>query len=109
MRLKVEGENGEIAHSELTYGDGLIMVGGPGRFPFRRSPTSVGGGNTQSLLVYVQDVEAHCARARAAGAKIVEEPETHDYGEGHWADRIYEAEDPEGHYWWFAERVPNPA
>jgi uncharacterized glyoxalase superfamily protein PhnB len=53
----------------------------------------------------VDDVDAHCERARAAGATILSEPTVSDYGEEHWADRGYEAEDPEGHRWWFAQRV----
>jgi uncharacterized glyoxalase superfamily protein PhnB len=109
VRLKVEGENGSIEHSELTFGDGVVMVGGAKpRFPNRRSPRAVGGGNTQNLAVYVDDVVAHCARARAAGAKVVSEPSTVDYGEEYWEDRSYEAEDLEGHHWWFMQRLRSP-
>jgi uncharacterized glyoxalase superfamily protein PhnB len=114
IRLKVEGDGGRIEHSELEYGDGLVMVGeespGPAaRFGTERlSPLSVGGANTQSLMVYVDDVDAHCARARAAGAKIVDEPAVHDYGDGYWADRSYGAKDPEGHLWWFTQRIRDP-
>jgi uncharacterized glyoxalase superfamily protein PhnB len=111
VRLKVEGEGGRIEHSELTFGgDGLIMVGSSGgerRQPPMpcRSPRSVGGANTQSLCVYLEDVDAHCARARAAGARILEEPKTSDYGDEYWADRGYRVEDLEGHHWWFVQRV----
>jgi uncharacterized glyoxalase superfamily protein PhnB len=107
VRLKVEGEPGQILHSELMIGDGLIMVGDSKKAPGRVSPRSIGGGNTQSIMVHVEDVEAHCKRARGAGAKILKEPETHDYGEDYWADRSYEAEDPEGHRWWISQRVRN--
>jgi uncharacterized glyoxalase superfamily protein PhnB len=58
--------------------------------------------------VFVDDADAHCARARAAGAKIIDEPETHDYGEEYWTDRTYRAEDLEGHNWWFYHRVREP-
>ncbi len=105
IRLKVEGENGDIAHSELVIGDGLIMVGSSKKMPGRKSPRAIGGGNTQSLMVYVEDVDKHIARARAAGAKILAEPKVSDYGEDYWADRSYEAEDPEGHRWWFSQRL----
>ena len=114
VRLKVEGDGGRIEHSELTFGAGLIMVGQEGPSPgrphlaFLRSPKSIGGYNTQALMVYVDDVEAHCQRARTAGATISSEPAVHDYGEDHWADRSYGATDPEGHHWWFTERVRNP-
>jgi uncharacterized glyoxalase superfamily protein PhnB len=112
VRLRIEGEGGRIEHSELTFGDdGLIMVGSAGGKADRavplpcKSPKSLGGGMTQALCICVDDVDAHAARARAAGAKIVEGPETHDYGEDYWSDRSYRAVDPEGHHWWFMQRV----
>jgi len=115
IRLKVEGDEGRVEHSELTYGDdGLIMVSsekqgyGNERGAPLRSPASVNGANTQSLMVYVDDVEAHCAQARAAGATIVNELADHDYGEEYWTDRSYGAADPEGHMWWFSQRMRDP-
>jgi uncharacterized glyoxalase superfamily protein PhnB len=111
VRLKVQGDDGRIAHSELVFGDGVIMVGDGSAHPdwvFRKSPKALGGACTQSLMVYVDDVDAHCARARAAGAKIFMEPDLHDYGDDHWADRSYGAVDPEGHHWWFTQRVRDP-
>lgn len=112
VRLKVPHEDGGIAHSELTYGDGVIMVGQERNDPRHlqwgvpnRSPLSVGNANTQALMVYVDDVDAHCERARKAGARIAEEPALHDYGEEYWADRSYGAVDPEGHMWWFTQRL----
>ncbi len=112
VRLRVEGEAGVIEHSELVYGEALIMVGQaghtkPGResWPQFVSPQSVGGGNTQCLLMFVDDVDAHCEHARAAGATIVDEPKVHDYGEDYWADRSYGASDIEGHLWWFTQRL----
>jgi uncharacterized glyoxalase superfamily protein PhnB len=112
IRLKVEGEGGRIEHSELTYGEGVIMVGqerlGDPRFGIDlKSPLSAGC-NTQSLMIYVDDVEAHCARARAAGATITDEPSVHDYGEDYWSDRSYGAQDPERHLWWFTQRLRGP-
>jgi uncharacterized glyoxalase superfamily protein PhnB len=115
VRLKVEGEGGRIEHSELTLGDGVIMVAQErGKSDDRswrtqlRSPASLGGANTQTLMAYVDDAEAHCSKARASGARIAEEPATHDYGEDHWADRSYGAFDIEGHFWWFTQRLRNP-
>jgi uncharacterized glyoxalase superfamily protein PhnB len=114
IRLKVEGEGGRIEHSELAYGEGLIMVGQQSVSAekedrgFSKSPLSVGGANTQNIFIYVDDVEAHCARARAAGAVIVTEPKTSDYGEDYWTDRSYQARDFEGHHWWFAQRLRDP-
>jgi uncharacterized glyoxalase superfamily protein PhnB len=114
VRLKVEGDRGRIEHSELTYGDGLIMVAQEttdSPRPWKRvmrSPKSLDGATTQSLMLFVDDADAHCARARAHGAKIVEEPATHDYGADYWADRSYAALDPEGHLWWITQRLRNP-
>jgi len=111
VRLKIEGEGGRIEHSELTFNGGLIMVGSAGGKSERpvplpcTSPRALGGANTQALCVCVDDVDAHCARARAAGAEIVEGPTTNDYGPDYWADRTYRAIDLEGHHWWFMQRV----
>jgi uncharacterized glyoxalase superfamily protein PhnB len=111
LRLKVEGDGGRIEHSELEYGEAVIMVGeeeaadAPPRFRQRfMSPLSAGG-NTQGLMLYVDDVDAHCAQARAQGAVIVDEPKVHDYGEDYWADRSYGALDGDGHLWWFSQRL----
>ncbi|HUB08623.1 MAG TPA: VOC family protein [Myxococcales bacterium] len=103
-------ENGVVVHSQLVLPGGLVMVGGtvsagdPDQ-KWRRSPKQLGGANTQALFIYVDDADAHCKQARAAGAKIVREPTTVDYGKDWWSDRGYEAEDPEGHHWHFAHRV----
>lgn len=111
VRLKVEGDAGRVEHSELLLGEGLVMAGQSGRSTddpkrsFRASPRTVGAANTQSLMLFVDDVDSHCARARAAGADIVAEPENHDYGADYWTDRSYEAVDPEGHHWWFTQRL----
>jgi uncharacterized glyoxalase superfamily protein PhnB len=109
VRLKIEGDNGRIEHSELVFGEGLIMVGEPKeKFPQVRAPSQIGGLNTQNMLVYVDDIEAHCKRAREAGAKIISEPTTTDYGEDYWSDRGYECEDIGGHRWWFSQRLSGP-
>jgi uncharacterized glyoxalase superfamily protein PhnB len=114
VRIKVEGDNGRIEHSELVFGDGLIMVASENPRSSQdgqrvlRSPKSLGGASTQSVMVFVDDAEAHCLRARAAGATIFDEPKVHDYGEDYWADKSYGATDPEGHHWWFTQRVRDP-
>ena len=109
-RMKVDGAEGQIVHSELVLDGGVIMVAGTKsahrpEVTYTRSPRQLGGANTQTMMVYVDDADAHCAHARAAGATIVHEPQTTDYGEGYWADRSYQAMDPEGHNWWFAQRI----
>jgi uncharacterized glyoxalase superfamily protein PhnB len=111
LRLKVPGEDGRVKHSELTYLGGVVMVADDGgaTLPGRRAPASVAGANTQNMFVYVDDIEAHCARARASGATIAVEPEVSDYGEDYWADKGYECIDPGGHHWWFAQRLRDGA
>jgi uncharacterized glyoxalase superfamily protein PhnB len=90
---RIEHE-GVVAHAELDVGDGSrIFLGGPGGD--YRNPKAVG--RTSLVYVYVEDVDAHHARAKDAGAEIVEEPHDEPYG-----DRRYAAEDPEGHVWYFA-------
>lgn len=113
VRLKVEGDDGSILHAELVFGEGVIMLGGADKkyrpeYAYRQSPREIGGANTQNMMVYVDDVEAHCRRAREAGAKIVSEPTTTDYGKEYWSDRGYEAEDLDGHHWWFNQRLRDP-
>jgi uncharacterized glyoxalase superfamily protein PhnB len=89
--------DGRVRHAELALGDGTVYLGQPeGDF---QSPKRLGS-RTVLVHVYVDDVDAHSARARAAGADIVEEPADQGYGE-----RRYAAEDPEGHVWYFARRA----
>ena len=93
-KRRVEGPDGAVAHAEMDVGDGSrVFLGGPG--DDYRSPKEVG--LTSLVYVYVEDVDAHHARAAAAGAEIAEEPHDEPYGE-----RRYAAEDPEGHCWYFA-------
>lgn len=113
VRLKVDGPNGRVEHSELVFGGGLIMVGGVGpdyqdKADYRAAPPMVGGRCTQNLMVYVDDVDAHCARARAAGAVIDKELTNTDYGPEYWEDRGYACTDPGGHHWWFYQRLRDP-
>ncbi len=111
VQLKIEDSGGRIVHSELTFGGGVIMVAGDAKSSghqggtYRQSPRSLGGANTQNMMTYVDDVDAHCARARSAGAEIVSEPKDTDYGDEYWQDRGYEAVDLEGHHWWFYQRL----
>jgi len=104
------GDDGLLAHGELSTGDGLIMLATPtpeyespkhhrvGCEPARRwsrVPWVIDG-----VLVYVDNVDEHYERATRAGAVILSEP---DDGEG---GRRYRAEDLEGHRWMFMERTP---
>jgi uncharacterized glyoxalase superfamily protein PhnB len=64
-------------------------------------PRAIGGRETQCPCVIVEDCEAHYARARAAGAEIVDALETKDYG-----GAGYSCRDLEGHLWWFGSYDP---
>jgi Glyoxalase-like domain len=72
---------------QLSYGSGsLVLVDG--------------GGAPATVMVRIEDVDAHCARARAVGARIVSEPADEPYGE-----RQYTAVDPAGHTWTFSQTI----
>ena len=66
------------------------------------------GGPTVGLYLIVENVDAHAARARAAGAEIFREPVSNDYGGEYAMDRSYGARDPDGHLWFFMQRLRNP-
>jgi uncharacterized glyoxalase superfamily protein PhnB len=110
VQLRVDGEGGKVEHSELVLGGALITLGDARdeQRPWRKSPKQLGGAVTQVLCFYIDDVDAHCERARKAGATIQTEPKTTDYGEDYWTDRSYEAVDHEGHHWWFMQRLRDP-
>ncbi|MCM0675632.1 glyoxalase [Micromonospora phytophila] len=61
----------------------------------------VAGAFDAQVYVAVEDVDAHCARARAAGAEIVREPLDTDYG-----SRDYTARDLAGNVWSFGTYRP---
>ena len=96
-KLRFAGDDGTINHAEMEIGGSSIMLGDPG--DDYRSPKNGGGWPTQ-LQVYVDDVDAHYERAKAAGAEIHMEPTDQPYG-----DRRYDTEDLEGHNWFFAQRM----
>ena len=83
-------------HSECLTGDALFSLTTADALQ-----RQVAGGAVRGLVLkaYVDDVDAHFARARAEGAAIVGEPE-----DGFWGGRIYRARDPEGHLWEISQR-----
>jgi PhnB protein len=94
-------DDGRVWHAEMELDGARIYLGEPGRE--YRNPDHLGGA-TVAVHVYVDDVDAHYGRAKAAGTKIAAELDDRDYG-----DRRYHAIDPEGHVWVFATRVREPA
>lgn len=102
MRLVVPGPDGTIAHSELTFGPGVIMVGSAKPEKGWVSPRGLPALH-QAICVQVDDPDAHHDRAKAAGAKILQELRDEDYG-----SRGYMVEDVEGHQWYFGTYRPGP-
>lgn len=98
--MLIEDGDGNLAHSEMRYGNAAVMVGSEWSDD-HRSPTSLERKNTQSIHIHTdQDVDAHCERVRRAGGEIIAEPETQFYGA-----RTYRCRDPEGHIWTVAQTV----
>ena len=98
--MVIRDQQDQLVHSEMRFGDSYLMVGSEWA-DFTASPASVGGKNTQTVHVHLQEgLDQHCERARAAGAAIVREPQDEFYG-----DRTYTARDAEGHVWTFGQTV----
>ncbi|HTY84473.1 MAG TPA: VOC family protein [Silvibacterium sp.] len=88
-----------INGAQLHIGDAYIMV--KQAKPGESSPARLGFG-TQSLTIFVEDVEAHFQRAKSAGARIVEDLHETEYGEFQ-----YGVEDLDGHHWLFSRHARN--
>ena len=105
--LVVQGEQpGTIAHAELRFGNGMIMLGtagkhGGGYDELMTTPRETGGRGTQSIYVIVEDPKAAHERALAAGAEIVLPLESKVYGGSGFSCR-----DLEGHVWSFGDFDP---
>ena len=80
---------------QLNVGDGAVIVR-----EIRQGEATAGLGMGHSVLIRVEDADAHCQRAKDCGARITQEPVTHPYGE-----RQYNADDLAGHSWTFSESV----
>ncbi len=104
-QLVVPGERGQILHAQLVLGSGMIMLGSASnQSEYRRhvkTPREAGGFTTQGAYVVVRDVDAHYARAVAAGASIVIDIKDEEHG-----GRGYSCMDPEGHVWNFGSYDP---
>ena len=99
-----EGENGTIAHAELTLGNGMIMLGSGKDDEYGRgikAPDELGGIETRSLYIVVPDADAVHARAVAAGANITTPLHDTPYG-----SRDFTVKDPEGHSWYVGTYDP---
>jgi uncharacterized glyoxalase superfamily protein PhnB len=99
--LVVKAEDGSVQYAELTFGNGMIMLGpadGIGADKAMAQPAVTGGAET---YLFVPDAAAHCDRAKAAGAQILLDiDDAHSYGRG------YSCRDLEGHVWNFGTYDP---
>ncbi len=102
--LVVPDKSGAIAHAQLTFGNGMIMLGSANNNDFSKlvkSPSESGGIGSQSVYIVVPNVDAHHAKAIEARAEIVIAIKDEDYG-----GRGYSCRDPEGHIWNFGSYNP---
>ena len=99
--LVVPGEGDTIAHAQLTYGNGMVMVGSSRDTDLVKPPGDVGGVGTQSPYIIVADADVHYRQAVDAGAEIVVDIADQDHG-----GRMYACRDPEGHLWSFGTYDP---
>ena len=103
-QLVVPIEEGTIAHAQLSFGNGMIMLGSVQDTEFGRlmkQPDEIGGAETQSAYVIVADADLVYKRAKAAGAEIVLDIKDEDYG-----GRGFSCRDLEGHLWNFGTYDP---
>jgi uncharacterized glyoxalase superfamily protein PhnB len=99
-----DDDQGGVAHAQLTYGNGMLMIGSVNDNAFGRrmlQPDQVDGRETQCPCVIVKDCKAHYEQARAAGAIIIDE-----YAEKEYGGAGYGCRDLEGHLWWFGSYDP---
>ncbi|MCP5051507.1 MAG: glyoxalase [bacterium] len=102
--LVVRGDNGIIHHAQLTFGNGMIMLGSAREDDFdklQKTPGDIGGVGTQSAYIIVEDADVHYRRALDAGAEMVMEIADQDHG-----GRAFSCRDPEGHLWNFGSYDP---
>jgi len=90
--------NGVVMHSELTFGNGMIMVGsvtsGTPSSKMMKQPDEIGGAETQASYLVVAEIDAIYERAKAAGARMLMDLEEKEYG-----GKAFSCSDPEGHVW----------
>ena len=97
--VRMAGPEGKIGHAELKIGDSLIMLADAFAEMGGQSPGSLGG-TPVTLMVYVEDVDAVCDKAVAAGATMERDVDVQFYG-----DRAGQFVDPFGHKWFIATHV----
>jgi uncharacterized glyoxalase superfamily protein PhnB len=97
----MRSEEGRVVHAAMDVGDSAFMLGSPGK-SYRNSKHMGQAGH--NLYVYVDNLEEHYARTKRSGAKLLQELSDTFYG-----DKRYGVEDPEGHQWYFGQKVKEVA
>ena len=95
--LVVPDDNGGVAHAQLSFGDGMMMLGSVRDNEwghFIKQPDEMGGAATQSIYLVVRDADVICERAKNAGAEILIPVKDEEYG-----GRSFSCRDLEGHLW----------
>jgi uncharacterized glyoxalase superfamily protein PhnB len=101
----VKGEDGRTNHAEMGFQEAVVMFAPEGAYGCtNKAPATLGIQTPVTLFVYCEDVDAMCARARAAGAAVTVEPQ-----DMFWGDRMCSLTDPDGHTWNFATHLGRPA
>jgi uncharacterized glyoxalase superfamily protein PhnB len=97
-------DKGVIQHAELAFGSGMIMLGTVRDDDYGRMVGEPGNNGGKGVYIAVDDADAAYARAKAAGAAIVQELVDRDYG-----SREFICRDPEGNIWSFGTYWPKVA
>ncbi|MER7913767.1 VOC family protein [Streptomyces sp. NPDC096068] len=97
-----EGEDGRVAHAELSFGNGVVMLGSKGTGS--AFDKAMAGAGPAGVFVRVDDVDEHHARAVAHGVEVLSPPADQEYGA-----RDYMARDAEGNVWSFGTYAPGGA
>ncbi len=90
LRFLMPAQDGRVMHAEVAVGDAVLMISDAAETPFPPA----------RLCHYVADTDAVFAQAVAAGAEVLDAPETKEYG-----DRMAGIKDPAGNIWWICTRL----
>ena len=96
-QLVIPNEDGSIAHAQLGYGNGMVMLSSIFDTEFgrlMREPAQIGGGVTQCSYLVVNDADLVYGRVLESGVKVEMDIKDEDYG-----GRGFTCRDPEGHLW----------
>ncbi|RSZ58676.1 glyoxalase [Massilia atriviolacea] len=105
-QLVVPGDNNTILHAQLSFGNGMVMLGSTSAIDseyskLMKQPDEIGGAQTQTICVVVEDADAVYDRVLSARAPIVMDIKDEDYG-----GRSFTCRDLEGHVWTFGTYDP---